>query len=148
VLNQTLDVDWKGIISFASASSVPSYDQDEPPILQVPAPLDINLLQARPVDVAPAPTPRYAINFLIEFMPNAADVNRAYINGESYEPDAANSATGAVSQTYQTILFYCVHSGNTSLLFSYLFPGSFPSPEVKARYYYDDNLKLNFSLGD
>mmetsp|Transcript_32780 Transcript_32780/g.47327 ORF Transcript_32780/g.47327 Transcript_32780/m.47327 type:complete len:274 (+) Transcript_32780:1259-2080(+) len=71
------------------------------------------------------------MNFLIEFMANAADVNRAYINGQSYEPDAAT-----------------LSRGNTSLLFSYLLPDSFPPSEIKARYHYDDQLKLNFSLGD
>ena len=94
MLNEPIDINWKGVISFAAASSLPNYDHNKPPILKVPAPLDLNLLQARPVAVEPAPTPRYAMNFLIEFMPNTADVNRAYINGQSFEPNAASSAAG------------------------------------------------------
>jgi len=133
VLKEPLKLQWKGVISFQNSSSLPDYPCNKPPTLTgIAAPLDNNLLQARPIDSEVAPKPTFAMDYLVEFEEDeVSGVNRAFVNGQSFRPSRANSA-----------------KGNSSLLLSYLLPDLFSQPHAIARYRYDPTRQLNYSLGD
>ena len=101
-----------------------------PVLVDVSAPLDHNLLQAKTIGGIAAPEPTYAINWLVEFHSDETGVNRAYVNNKTYVRPAGASATG-----------------KTSVLFDYLQNPS-SSNKYEGRFHFDPVSHLNYSIGD
>ena len=98
---QPLELVWTGLITFAGeGGGLPTYaSADVPTLSAIPAQAETNFLSLRPLQQQVAPPPDLFMNVLIEFKPDAAGVNRAYINGASNPgPSAADLASPPLLQ--------------------------------------------------
>ena len=74
---------WEALIVFTGGSTdIPNYIT--PPILNLPVPLDTNIIEARSLTATKAPKPELKLNIVIQFYNNADGVNLGYLNHQTY----------------------------------------------------------------
>lgn len=124
VTGNPLDTFWKGVISFDNKGSIPLYNDNRVPILNVPSPQSANVLEATPLNIFPfnydsAPKPTVGLFLLVSFQSNDEGVNLGYINGETFSLKSYDNVTSPIE---------------SNLLYNYLFDenykythGSIPS---------------------